>query len=138
MTTAERRAAQRRLAKQIHTGTYQPSAIGAKSRALANTYLKEQLVDQIHAIKKAAFDTRIRWDGQSSYGWAKWSNWNEAKAKQNIRVNFTTGKPRDKEELKIALAAITEWNATGRPDDWDGIITLFEGNDESVFYYHSS
>jgi hypothetical protein len=31
-TPAERRAAQRRLAREIHTGTYQPTAIGRQAR----------------------------------------------------------------------------------------------------------
>lgn len=34
------RAAQRRLAKEIHTGTYEPSGVGAKARRVASERLK--------------------------------------------------------------------------------------------------
>jgi hypothetical protein len=34
-TSAERRRAQRRTAKQVHEGTYKPSKIGAKARQVA-------------------------------------------------------------------------------------------------------
>ena len=44
-TAAERRAAQRKLAKQIGTVNYEPSKIGSKARKVANEY-KADLVEK--------------------------------------------------------------------------------------------
>lgn len=38
-TAAERTAAQRRIAREIHSGTYKPSKIGAKARQVARDLL---------------------------------------------------------------------------------------------------
>jgi hypothetical protein len=44
-SASERRAAQRRLAKEIHSGTYVPSKIGAKARGDARKQLRELIYD---------------------------------------------------------------------------------------------
>lgn len=139
VTTRERQRAQRRLAREIKTGTYKPSQIGAKARAYANTLLKEQLIDKIQAIKHSAFQDRIKYLEKASHGWVKWANWNAIRQRKNTEISPETGNPRPVDELRTALTAAETWNSTGRPDDWDGLISILDemdGNDESVFYYH--
>lgn len=135
----QRRAAQRRLAREIHAGTYKPSGIGTKARAYANTLLKNELVDKIQDIKRAAFHDRIKYLEKASHGWVRWINWNEVRERKGIEISSQTGKPRLVPELRTALTSAETWNATGRPDDWDGLAAILAdmgGSDESVFYYH--
>jgi hypothetical protein len=52
---AARRAAQRRLAKQIHEGTYQRSNIGAKAREVANRIKQEDEAYELNSARDAAY-----------------------------------------------------------------------------------
>ena len=54
---AARRAAQRRLAGQIHTGTYKPSGIGAKARRVATERMDKlrEEAEKLNSAKDAAY-----------------------------------------------------------------------------------
>ena len=119
---AERRAARRRLAREIKTGTYQPSAIGKKARQAATELEKERLIDRIQALKHKHFGDRIKY--------------NETRSRKNIQVDPATGKLRTLADLRSILDSITRWDADGAPDDWEGLVTIYDGDHESAFYYH--
>jgi hypothetical protein len=118
---AERTAAQRRLAKQIKAGTYKPSGLGAKARRIA-VERKPQIVDQIQALKQAAFGNRIKW--------------NAARSRKYVQVDPGTGEDRTIKELAHILDAITRWTDADMPDDWEGLVDFSDGEYESAFYYH--
>ena len=46
-TPAERRAAQRRLAHEIHTGTFKPSNVGTRARKVATEKEREPLANNV-------------------------------------------------------------------------------------------
>ena len=82
-TSAQRRAAQRKLAKEIHEGTYKPSSIGKKAREIVGA---SQLINEIQILKAQLF--------------MRSPNWNPTSSKRHIAVNARTGKPRTVKELK--------------------------------------
>jgi hypothetical protein len=120
-TSAERRAAQRRLAKQIHERTYKPSNIGAKARQAAKSRA-EELIDKIQALKKKHFGQRPKW--------------NAARSRMYVKVDPATGNPRPVRDLKQILADIEEWDASDIPGDWHGLVAISDGEYETAFYYH--
>lgn len=63
-----RRAAQRRTAKQVREGTYQPSPIGAKARQAANKLKITSGIDERDRDYVARFVARGWWDNGESLG----------------------------------------------------------------------
>lgn len=120
-TNVERRAAQRRLAKEIRAGNYKPSAVGRKAREVASER-KEELLNLAFKLKKDAFGDRIKW--------------NNGRAFKYVQVDPGTGENRGINELRAIVDAFNVWKAAGRPEDWHGLVELAEGTDESSFYYH--
>jgi hypothetical protein len=123
---SERASAQRRLARQIKTGTYQPSNIGAKARKAATELIQDKtaIIDQIQDIKRDAFGDRLRW--------------NEALSRQHVKTSPETGKNRGIEELRKTLKDIRQWDANGRDDDWEELADISSDSEDSVFYYHGN
>lgn len=105
-----RRAAQRRLAKEIKEGTYKPSKIGQKARQVVSE--RKQLIAEIKAIKD------IRYSGQESF--------DQARSDKHIDKDLD-GKNRSVKDLKKILQALED----DYDDEW------WEENDyEDVLYYH--
>ncbi len=131
MTERERRTAQRRLAKQIRSGTYKQSGIGAKARRIAND--KEILVNRVLDIKRAAFGPNSPVVTGKRRG-----KWNEGRARKNIQVDPETGELHTTAEIREYLTWITQWDRAGRPDDFHGITGFdpLEQDYENPFYYH--
>lgn len=124
--SAEHRKAQRRLAREIHGGTFKPSKIGAKARRIANELDKEQVIREIQDRKRAAF----------GHGTRLPDKWNSAHSEKNIRVNPETGNDRTLPELRKILRDIRQWDDDGRPDDWEGLDAISDGEYHSAFFYH--
>jgi|SRR5579862_6850675 len=118
---AERRAAQRRLAKEIRSGTFKPSDIGAKARRAARERKPQILVD-VQDLKRQEFGDRIKW--------------NEGRANKYVQVSPETGKDRTIAELLHVKSAIQAWISLQRPDDWFGLADITGGELESSLYYH--
>ena len=62
---AERRAAQRKIAKQIKTGTYEKTSIGRKAREIA-TRDRERIVADVNKLKRARFSGQPKWSTNGS------------------------------------------------------------------------
>ena len=92
-TASERRSAQRQTARQVHEGTYKPSAIGKKAREAASKRIPV-LIDQIQALKKKHFGDRIKW--------------NKDRSRKNVQVDPATGNHRKLKELKDILDDLNE------------------------------
>jgi hypothetical protein len=119
--TAEHRAAQRRLAREIHSGTYKPSGIGAKARRIA-ALTEQELIDRAQELKKKHFGTRIKW--------------NSARSRMNLQVDPDNGLPRGRKDLRLILDDIEQWDKAGAPDDWEGLTAIHDGEFQTAFYYH--
>ena len=122
-TSSERRAAQRRLARQIHTGTYKPSATGKKAREVANS---QQIINDIQTLKHQLFGNSPNWKATSS--------------RRHIAVNAATGKIRSKSELEDikqkvqdAIANLTPF--MNRHDTWHDIFDDLEPDYPTIGFY---
>lgn len=122
-TTPEHRAAQRRLAKEIKTGTYKPSAIGKKSREVAGS---QKIIDDIQTLKQQLFSGSPNWRATSS--------------RRHIAVNAATGKIRTRDQLldikqKIedAIANLTPF--MNRHDTWHDIFDDLEPDYPTIGFY---
>ena len=122
-TPQEHRAAQRRLAREIKTGTYKPSAIGRKAREVAGN---QKIIDDIQALKQQLF-------GNSP-------NWRVTSSRRHIAVNATTGKIRQRDELldirdrmQNAIANLTPF--MNRKDTWHEIFDDMEPDYPTIGFY---
>lgn len=123
MATAQHRAAQRRLAKEIHTGTYKPSAIGAKAREVANS---QKIIDDIQTLKQQLF-------GHSP-------NWKPTTSRRHIAINAATGKIRTRDELLDIKDRMTDAIANltpfmNRKDTWHDIFDDLEPDYPTIGFY---
>lgn len=121
-TAAERRSAQRRLAREIKTGTYKPSAIGEKSRQLSGE--RTRLINKIAAFKYDLYHLRPKFNKKRSF--------------HTVGANPETGRRRDIEELRDLARIVDESLENDRdPLHWqhDEIFADTEFDDNS-FYYH--
>ena len=87
-----RKAAQRRLAKEIREGTFQPSNIGKKAREAPS--VRANLVRQIQEHKERQFGNKPKYNAKRS---------NDA-----ISIDPNTGKARSIKELKNILDYLEE------------------------------
>jgi hypothetical protein len=119
-SAAERRAAQRRTAKEIKTGTYVPSPIGRKSRELSAR--REQLIRKINGFKRRQ--------------WGKRPRYREKGNNLNTR-RHQDGKLRETGELQ-AIADELDSGDTAFSDDWHAWSQLFgeDGLDDTSLFYH--
>jgi hypothetical protein len=119
-TPAERRLAQRRLAKEIREGTYKPSAAGAQARKAANRIAHDALVETAVEQKRAIYGHSERW--------------NEREARRWIRV-AEDGSPRSPASLRKIIAAEQDY-LDGRitEDELEAIDGVVEDHD--WYYYH--
>jgi hypothetical protein len=106
----QRRAAQRRLAKEVHEGTYKPSKIGQASE-------RERLVREVQALKREAFEGTGRFNAKRS----------EAAVRRDVK----TGKSRSVHDLQVMRAAMQR--QLGRRYDLD---LAGEADDFDWLYYH--
>lgn len=121
-----RRQAQRRLAREIKTGTFKPSPIGAKAREKAKDYRaeKSRLIKIIRDYKNSVYGSQPKF--------------NQQRSDRNVRINPRTKKERGIEELRRIAAVIEQIIADGQRDEffwaWDNV---FEDEDyASALYYH--
>jgi hypothetical protein len=123
---AERRSAQRKIAKEIKTGTFKPSPIGKKARDAAKAYLQEksELIKTIREYKNQVYG-----------GTAKF---NQRRSDKNVRINPKTGKERFIEELRVIAYTCERITEDNDRDNfywqWDNIFE--DAEYESAFYYH--
>jgi len=120
-TPAERRAAQRRNAKAIKSGTYQKSPIGAKARAAAEKYKTErqEYVDHIRAYKDTMYAMREKFS--------------QVRSDRAVSINPVTGKRRPIEQLRALSNAVQRYY-----DNGDDMMDLREFDDDilSSGFYH--
>jgi len=106
-----RAAAQRRIAREIKSGTYQPSKIGQRSRQIVQT--RAQLVAQIQQQKIEKFGTNPKF--------------NAGRSEQAVDVNQDTNKARSVKQLQKILQYLEDDIDPGDVEDTDY---------ESALYYH--
>lgn len=119
----QRRTAQRKLAKQIKEGTFEPSQIGAKERAIS-TQERERLVRIVNAHKARRWDTRPRYR-------AKGSNHATRRYIDYPDEDYDT-EPRSISDLR-AMARSMDLNPT---DDFWVLYALQRGQNAHGLYYH--
>jgi hypothetical protein len=121
-TASERRAAQRQLAKEIKSGTYKPSKIGAKARDAAKDYRAEktQIVNMIREYKNREYGSHPRF--------------NQKRSDKSARVNPQTGKDWTIGELREIRRDINI--AIAEQLDYAGLHDLDHDYDDSPFFYH--
>lgn len=120
-TPAERRKAQRKLAKQVKEGTYEPSRIGEKAREKAREYRQA----------KTAFISYIRAYKDQEYGYRE--KFSQQRSDQVVRFDPGTGKERKIEQLR-RIADHVEQLAEDELDFWMEVD--LDTDYESAFYYH--
>lgn len=112
-SASQRRAAQRRLAREIHSGTYQKSTVGKSSESAVNTH---------RALEQELFDLKQTWFGTGP-------NWNKYNTVKKTHRNATA------KQLRDAIAKIERW--LDDPGQYDEDVA--EGPDyenELAFQYH--
>lgn len=120
---SERRAAQRQLAREIRTGTFQPSAAGARARSAA---ANARIVSDIVAMK-----TRVEGGGDKA---------TQDKYREVVARDAETGKQHTREQLEqirefyrnigsgMTAKQVYDLAAETFGDDFDDV--------KSAFYYH--
>lgn len=83
---------------------------------------RNKLVDQVQELKRQEFGNRVKW--------------NDSRSRKYVAVDPGTGKPRGIRELKAILKEFKLWIDDDRPDDWQGLNAISDGEHESALYYH--
>lgn len=123
-TAAERRQAQRVLAKQIKTNTYQPSAIGKKARETAQKYRDEK--KRIIAL--------IRWFKNKK--WGSRPRFHQRRSDLYARVNPETGREWTIEQLRDIQKMINENVLSPYDRDWHTLAAMVTEDERSSLFYH--
>jgi hypothetical protein len=120
-TAAQRRKAQREVARKLKTGErILPKEITSKAKAVAGE--RKDLLNQIDKFKQQAYAGNPRWDEKGS--------------KKASRINARTGKRWSLDELREIWNGIQ--NASkAQAENWDWQ-DIFEENEDyaSALYYH--
>lgn len=110
-----RKAAQRKLAKEIREGTFQPSSIGKKARETPAK--RANLVRQIQEHKERQFGSR--------------TDYNTKRSNDAISIDPNTGKPRSIKELRQILEYLE-----GQDENEEEYFAPDLPIDRSSLYYH--
>lgn len=120
-TAAERRRAQRQVARKLRTGErILPEEITRKARAVAGK--RKDLLNQIDAFKKTNYGTRPKWSDKAE--------------RYSTRINPDTGQRWTLDELEQIWAGMQRaTQAQIDAYDWENV---FEENEDltSALYYH--
>jgi|SRR6266436_2951179 len=112
-SASERRAAQRQLAREIHTGTYVPTGIGK---------ISENVVKNHRQLEKELYDLKKTWFGDNS-------NWNKTGHVKKTLRNSTI------KQLRDAIKKIQEW--VDDPTIYEQEVADGPDYDSDIaFYYH--
>lgn len=112
-------AAQRKLAKEIKSGTYKPSSIGAKARELTRSY--DTVVKQIQEYKSRKYGGNARYD--------------ETRSIANIVKSAVNGEIRTIQQLREILKVI-QAQERENPDNYWPWADEFDEDYLSIFWYH--
>lgn len=118
-TSAERQAAQRRLAREIKTGTYKPSGIGAKARRIATELETRKLIEVAHGLKTQLWHISGR----------------QTRSSIKHLSHDLMGNPRGIKSLREVIKAL-ERAIANHLERWDDIIQGMDDDDVSALFYH--
>jgi hypothetical protein len=121
--SAQHRAAQRRIAREIREGTYRPTGVGKQAREVASN---QPIIREIQEYKNRIYGHQPKF--------------NQRRSDLSAASNPKTGKPWSREQLEKILAVVEASQADYDRDAaffrWDDLFDDDDGDLGNAFYYH--